>query len=239
MLARRAWALALLGVAVSPPLLISDLRPARFLNMLRMLKVTSPMSVGSWILMGAGTSTAIAAAHAWTGLLARPAKVARPAAALLGLPLCTYTGALVANTAVPVWHEARRLLPFLFGAGAALSAGAAATAATSPEHARSARRLALAGVALEVGLKELMERRLGEHAEPYAQGAASRLGQLSRACALGGAGLLHLRGARSRPAAVIAGGLLCTGAMCVRWSVFEAGVQSRPIPSTWSVRSGR
>ena len=52
-LARRAWAVALAGVAVSPVLLISDLGvPTRFLNMLRMFKVTSPMSVGSWILAG-------------------------------------------------------------------------------------------------------------------------------------------------------------------------------------------
>src|SRR5204862_3440317 len=58
-LARRAWLVALGGATASPALLISDLgRPARFLNMLRMFKVTSPMSVGSWILAGAGTTIA-------------------------------------------------------------------------------------------------------------------------------------------------------------------------------------
>ena len=44
---------------------------------------------------------------------------------MLGLPLATYTAALIANTAVPAWHEARRELPFVFAAGAAASAGAA------------------------------------------------------------------------------------------------------------------
>ena len=53
-LARRAWAVALAGLTVSPALLISDLgRPPRFLNMLRMFKVTSPMSVGTWVLSAA------------------------------------------------------------------------------------------------------------------------------------------------------------------------------------------
>src|SRR5205823_2044949 len=68
-LARRGWAVALGGAAVSPALLISDLgRPTRFLNMLRMFKVTSPMSVGSWILVGAGSTIAPSFLNAWTGL---------------------------------------------------------------------------------------------------------------------------------------------------------------------------
>lgn len=54
-LAQRAALVALAGAAVSPPLLIKDLgKPIRFLYMLRVFKVTSPMSVGSWILTGSG-----------------------------------------------------------------------------------------------------------------------------------------------------------------------------------------
>ena len=57
-LARRAWQISLAAVGVSPALLVSDLgRPARFLNMLRMFKVTSPMSVGSWVLAAGGLAT--------------------------------------------------------------------------------------------------------------------------------------------------------------------------------------
>src|SRR5947199_4307092 len=153
-LTRRAWAPALVSVAASPALLTSDLgRPARFLNMLRMFKVTSPMSVGSWILSVSGATTALATANAWTGAFPRLGRLARPASALLGLPLSTYTGALIANTAVPVWHESRRLLPFVFGSGAALSAGAASLIITPLDSAAPARRLALAGAALEAGLK--------------------------------------------------------------------------------------
>src|SRR5689334_18772091 len=144
-MARRAWLLALGGSVVSPALLISDLGvPRRFLNMLRMFKVTSPMSVGSWILAAFGAATAPAAAHALTGgALRRPGRAAQVASAALGLPLSSYTAALIANTAVPVWHDARVELPVLFTAGAAASAGAAAVTLAPVKQAQAARRLAV------------------------------------------------------------------------------------------------
>ena len=83
LLARRAWMIALGGVGSSPLLLISDLgRPERFLNMLRMFKVTSPMSVGSWVLAASGATTALSALNAATGRFNGLAAVAKPAAAL-------------------------------------------------------------------------------------------------------------------------------------------------------------
>ena len=111
-LARRAWLNAAVAVGVSPALLISDLgRPERFLNMLRVFKVTSPMSVGSWVLAGSGLTTTVARRRR-VDRRACPRRSARPARGrcrrALGLPLATYTAALLANTAVPVWHEARR-----------------------------------------------------------------------------------------------------------------------------------
>ncbi len=230
-LARRAWAVAATGIGISPLLLMSDLgRPARFLNMFRMFKVTSPMSVGSWLLLCSGASTTVAAAGAWTPWLPSAARVARPAAAIFGLPLCTYTAALVANTAVPAWHESRRLLPFVFGSGAALSAGAAATIITPPGAAHPARRVAVGAAALELGLSELMVKRLGDLGEPYRRGRASRWRQLSRAAIVGGTSLMAARGASSRAAAIVAGTLLSTGALSARWSVVEAGRQSARDP---------
>ena len=230
-LARRAWAASFGGIAVSPLFLISDLgRPMRFLNMLRMFKVTSPMSVGSWILSASGATTTVAVASAWTPLFPRAGKIARPAAALFGLPLSTYTAALVANTAVPVWHEARQMLPFVFGSGAALSAGAAAVVATPPEHAGPARRLALAGAALELASNEAMKKRLGEHGEPYSRGAPSKLGRLCGALLVGGAALVASRGSRSRVAAVAGGSLLLAGALSARLTVFKAGFESASDP---------
>src|SRR4051794_41212183 len=104
--------------------------------MLRMFKVTSPMSVGSWVLAGFGTATGVAAVDALTRgklpLVRRAGPVAGPVAALLGLPLSSYTAALIADTAIPVWHEARALLPAVFVAGAAASAGGRARGAPAP-----------------------------------------------------------------------------------------------------------
>jgi hypothetical protein len=230
-LARRAWMNALVAVTVSPALLTSDLgKPARFIHMLRMVKVTSPMSLGSWTLLASGSTTAVVMANQLTGLFPRASRIARPAAAILGLPLSTYTAALVANTAVPAWHEARRELPYVFASGAALSAGAAAVCVTPPDHAAPARRLALAGAALELATKQLMQKRLGEHAEAYKRGAVAKLDHAGSACIAAGAALLAARGQRSRALAVAAGTAMAAGAMCARWSVFRAGFESASDP---------
>ncbi len=226
-LSRRAWAVSLIGIGVSPLLLISDLgRPTRFLNMLRMFKVTSPMSVGSWILSVSGATTTVAAAHSWLGLFPRLCKVARPTAAVFGLPLSTYTAALVANTAVPVWHEARLTLPLVFGSGAGLSAGAATMIATPVQHAGPARRLAVGGAIAEIAGNELMRRRLAEHGGPYQQDAPAKFGDIARGCLIAGSALSVIRGSSSRRAAAAAGALLLSGALSARWSVFKAGFDS-------------
>lgn len=231
-LARRAWANAAAAAAISPALLISDLgRPARFLNMLRMFKVTSPMSVGSWVLAGSGTANTLAAVNAWTGAFRRTGPAARTAGALLGLPMSTYTAALITNTAVPAWHEARRQLPFLFASSAALSAGAAAVITTPTEHAAPARRLALGGVACEIGAHLIMERAVGEHARAYREGIAGKLLWARRAWMLAGAELLRRHGSDSRSAAAGAGVALLAGSLLTRWQIFEAGVQSASDPA--------
>ncbi|MBV8943621.1 MAG: polysulfide reductase NrfD [Solirubrobacterales bacterium] len=230
-LAHRAWTTAAAAAAVSPTLLISDLgRPKRFLNMLRMFKVSSPMSVGSWILVAAGTCNATVTLNAWTGALPRLRQIAAPAGALLGLPMSTYTAALVANTAVPAWHEARRELPFVFASGAALSAGAAALITTPPAYAAPARRLALGAVVCEMVSSMMMEHRLGEHARPYKEGLAGKLGWARRLSMVAGAAMLHRRGESSHPAAAGAGSMLLAGALTKRWQVFRAGVQSATDP---------
>jgi hypothetical protein len=230
-LARRAWACALAGVGVSPALLISDLgMSSRFLNMLRVFKVTSPMSVGSWLLSASGLATTVAAADAWTSYVPVPAgRIARVAAAALGMPLTTYTAALISNTAVPVWHEARATLPFVFAASGAMSAGAAAVVATPAEEAAPARRLAIGGAVAGLAALQVMERRLGDVGEPYKTGAAGRLKRAAEALTAGGAGLLAGAG-RRRPAAVAGGTLVLAGAVCERWSIFRAGFQSAADP---------
>jgi formate-dependent nitrite reductase membrane component NrfD len=230
-LARRASAVALAGTIVSPALLISDLgRPARFLHMLRMFKVTSPMNVGSWILSAFGASAGLGALdHALAGGVPG-GRAARTAAAVLGLPLSSYTGALLATTAVPAWHESRTMLPFVFASGAALSAGGALTALTPVADAAPARRLAVAGAAAELVLKETMELRLGDLADAYKEGAAHKLALVARAAIAAGGLAIGVAGRRSRAAAAAGGLALSVGAVLARWSVYKAGFQSAANP---------
>ncbi len=230
-LARRSWLIGLGAVGVSPALLISDLgKPLRFLNMLRMFKVTSPMSVGSWILSVSGATTAVASLYEWTGFPFPAARAARPLAAVFGLPLTTYTAALITNTAIPAWHEARLEMPFLFASSAAAAAGGAAAMASPTKAAAPARRLAIGGAVCEVALEQMMERRLGELAEPYHEGAAHRAMLASRVAAAAGAVAMALRGGRSRRWALVAGALLNVGALCMRWGIYKAGFQSAADP---------
>jgi hypothetical protein len=230
-LSRRAWLTASAGIMVCPPLLIIDLgRPERFLNMLRMVKITSPMSVGTWIVSVTAPATALAGFNVVSGRLARPAILARAVGGVSGLFVSTYTAALLADTAVPAWHEARRELPFVFGAGAALSAGGAVSAVTPVRSAAPARRLAIGAAVAELAATGIMERRLGLPGETYKQGRARTLKWVSRACVAAGAAVLATAGARNRPAAVAGGVLACAGALATRWSVFEAGHASTADP---------
>jgi hypothetical protein len=215
----------------SPALLVSDLgRPERFHHMLRVVKVTSPMNIGSWVLLVSGGASNTAAVLELLGWL-KPVKLLAEAVSTLAGPLlATYTGVLVADTAVPVWHEGRRELPWIFGASAAASAGAAACVFVPPDEAGPARRVAVAGVLAEGALMQLMELRLGEIGEVYHQGASGRLCWAAKGLAGTGAALLALRGRKSRTAAVLGGALVCAGEMCLRWAVFKAGFQSAADP---------
>jgi formate-dependent nitrite reductase membrane component NrfD len=230
-LARTALYVGAAADLVSPALLISDLgRPERFHHMLRVVKVTSPMNVGSWVLLVSGGASTTAAALQLLGRL-KPLKTAASiVAALAGPPLATYTGVLVADTAIPVWHDGRHELPWIFGASAAASAGAAACVFAHPRDAGPARRVAVAGVLAEGALMQAMELRLGTVGEVYHQGDAGKFSLAAKSLAGAGAMLLARRGRKSRGAAVLGGALVCAGELCLRWAVFKAGAQSARDP---------
>ena len=144
----------------------------------------------------------VAAIDALTGrrvrLLRHAGPVAAPAAALLGLPLASYTGALIADTAIPVWHESRWLLPAVFAAGAAASAGGAGVALAAPADAAPARRLAVAGTLAELALKEAMHVHLGDLRTAYKTGAPHRFTLAARVTLLVGAAGVAAGSARDR-----------------------------------------
>lgn len=131
---RPALRLAFLGGAVvSPALLVMDLgRPRRFLNMLRVFKWRSPMSVGAWILFLFGAAVTVALfLTEWSLRPGAPSSVESlrtvpiVAAGVLGPVLATYTGVLIGATAIPAWFAHHRGLPLHFGVSALGSAAAA------------------------------------------------------------------------------------------------------------------
>ena len=231
-LARRASAVALAGSAISPVLLIADLgRPARFHHMLRVVKPTSPMNVGSWVLSAFGVTSGLAAGWQLLGVV--PSAVGAPAAAaagVLGPVLATYTAVLIANTAVPAWHEARRELPFVFAGSSLAAAGGACLALTPVAQAAPARAMAVAGSLLELAADTVMERRLDPVVRrSYERSSVRALHTRARACALAGGLTVALLG-RSRTAAAAGGSLLVAGSALQRWAIFKAGVASAQDP---------
>jgi formate-dependent nitrite reductase membrane component NrfD len=230
-LARSASVVAAAGLTVSPALLIKDLgRPRRFLNMFRVFKPSSPMNAGTWLLTAAGGAAGAAATCELTGRAPRIRAAAEVAAGLLGPAVATYTGVLISDTAVPVWHGARRELPLLFASGAAASAGAAALLCTPAAAAGPARRMMLAGAAGELVNTRLMERRLGPLAEPYHQGQAGTYAALAKTATIAGAALAIAARGRRPALGRVAAALVAGGAIAERFAIFRAGFQSAEDP---------
>jgi hypothetical protein len=224
--------------------LVHDLgRPSRFLNMLRTAKLTSPMSVGTWILSAYGPPVGAAAAaeiagslaggrRRGRGLLPRVASLGRPAglvAAATAPPVAAYTAVLLADTATPSWHEAYRELPFVFVGSAACAAGGLGMLGAPTDQAGPARRMALGGAVVEVVAERRMEQSMGLTAEPLHEGRAGRMMKAARVLTVAGAVGSVLAG-RSRTVAAVSGAALLAGSACTRFGIFEAGQQSARDP---------
>jgi formate-dependent nitrite reductase membrane component NrfD len=211
--------------------LIHDLgRPARFVNMLRVVKPSSPMSIGSWLLSGYAPLAAVAATTAVSGRLPWLGRIATLGAGLTGPAVAAYTGVLIADTAVPVWHDAYRELPFLFVGSAAGAAGGLGLIGTPLPQAAPARRAVLFGAALDIVATKRMHDRLGMVAEPLQTGTSGRLLRAARALTVTGAVVGGLLGGRSRVAAVVGGLAALAGSACTRFGIFRAGITSAEDP---------
>ena len=225
-LARRSRLAAFAALVPCPPLLILDLgRPARFYNMLRVFRPTSPMNLGTWVLTAFGGALSTAVGSDVTGLARGLGRLGGLASGVLGPALSTYTRVLVSNTSTPAWHDARRYLPALFAAGAASSGGAAACLITPPDQAGPARQVAIVGAAAEFATARVMESRMGDAASTYSHGTAGILSRGAMALSLSGAGILTGFG-RRRPAAAAGSLLLLAGACAERCAVWKAGEES-------------
>jgi DMSO reductase anchor subunit len=234
-LARVAKVGALGAISLSAVALVHDLgRPERFVNMLRVFKPSSPMSVGSWLLAGYGPVAGAAAICEVTGVYPRAGTAATIGAGLLGPAIATYTAALICDTAVPAWHEAYREMPYLFAGSAASAAGGVGLLTTRPADARPARDLAMLGATVELVAKRQLLRRLAgtprqSLAEPYETGSAGTLLRVAEVLTAGGlAGAAF--GRRSRAVSALSGAALVAASALTRFGVFRAGMASARDP---------
>ncbi|HEY4603179.1 MAG TPA: NrfD/PsrC family molybdoenzyme membrane anchor subunit [Blastococcus sp.] len=218
------------GSIASVGFLIHDLgRPERFLHMLRVIKPTSPLSVGTYILSPFSAAAGATAAAELLGWFPRLKRFGGAVSALFGGPMATYTAVLLANTAVPSWHEAHEQLPFVF-AGSAMAAGGGITMALAPvAETGPSRKMAVTGAAIELAAMHRVEHDHGIVSEPYHVGRAGKLLRAAKACTAAGAGLTVLAG-RSRLGSIASGTLLAAGSLLTRFGVFEAGLASARDP---------
>ena len=234
-LENRCRALGLGGDVASTVLLVTDLgRPDRFLNMLRVFRPTSPMSMGSWILAlsGAANSAGFFFGNR-RGPLGAVGRVGIAAGGGLGALLAGYTGVLLANTAVPLWQAARRELPVLFVGSGMASAGAVLELFhDSGASRRVTHWYGTVGKAVALGAMLAMQRssprapRVTESLRTGATGSLWRAGLLLTAAGLLASGLGNKSRARERFAAA----LTLAGALATRFAVFHAGKRSARDP---------
>lgn len=238
-LVRHSRWLAAIGGIVSPALLISDLGvPSRFLNMLRVFKIQSPMSVGSWTLV-AFSNSAVASAvlgefkRRRGGIVPVLTSGAQIFSALTGLILATYTGVLIGATAIPAWNEHVGTLPIHFAASGTASAAAILELAGNESEALN--RIAIGAAAVETAMGasiELTDTRSSAALKSGLSGWAMRsAGVLSGPVPLL-LRLFALRAGRSkvslRRAAAIAS---IAGSLLTRWAWIHAGRVSADDPS--------
>jgi formate-dependent nitrite reductase membrane component NrfD len=228
-----------------PTVLISHLgRPERFLHMLRIVKLKSPMSLGVWGLVAYGNLAGLAAVAqaARDGLLPRRLRFLSPgrgpdvALALLGAFIASYTGVLLSATAVPLWAKGKRYIPalFVFSGVSGACAAHAALLALQPGGERARHRLErLELVASLCELAALTKFRLaaGWMGEPLFKGPRGRrLGTRTVLRGIIAPAVLNLLPFGGRAKTLIASALTLAGGYVLRESVIEAGKASADDP---------
>ncbi|HRW04890.1 MAG TPA: polysulfide reductase NrfD [Caldilineaceae bacterium] len=231
---RCRW-LAAIGANLGALLLIADLgRPERFLNMLRVFRPTSPMSVGSWVLAASGGSMTVNALighrRYWRKSIGRLTAVLNT---VLGMGLAGYTGVLLANSVVPLWRAARQSLPVLFvGSGIASAAALLELMTLNAAEARVVRYFGLVGRTAELVTAAVVEQEAGQVervATPLRAGRSGELWKISKYIGIVGLALALWPG-RSRKKRTAAA--LCTTAssLLLRYALMSAGKASARDP---------
>ncbi len=238
-LVKRCRLIAAGGAVLSTGLLIYDLgRPERFLNMLRVIRPTSPMSVGSWTLAATGPLMGMAALLADSrGWLRRAGNLAGLGAGVGGMVLAGYPSVLLSTTAVPAWQEARRSLPALFiASGISGAATLAELGGLDRRQEAVVHRFGLVGKVAELASMAAMSRevsRIERVGRAYREGAGGWLLRLAKGLTVASLGLSLVPGRAQRAPgikAVTAALAGTAGAMAYKFGVFHAGKTSARDP---------
>lgn len=224
-----------IGGGIGTALLIHDLgRKARFLAMLRVFRPTSPMSVGSWVLALATPLSAGSALLTFAeGRMYRLGTAAGIGAGLLGLPLSSYTAVLISNTAVPLWQQARRGLPFLFAASSMASLASLFDLMLLDRRERLLmQRFGAVGRIAELAAGAAVERQVAyvpRVAKSLHEGVAGVLWKTAKISTLASLVVSLLPG-QSRGKRITAGVLGTIGGISLRLAMFHAGKISAADP---------
>jgi formate-dependent nitrite reductase membrane component NrfD len=222
--------------------------------MLRVVRTSSPMSIGTWGLTAFGFISAMT-----TGLQlledrssrlgVRPSAARRAAGAVLallgalsGFFVAGYTGVLLAATAVPLWSKRPEFLGPLFFSSAMTSGAAVISAIASGLEREDGgafarlRALETLSTVAEESLLVIWIIALGPTAKPIVD---SRLGAVVRHGAAGAGMALplaisalvpHLPRRLRRPAMLLSAALTLAGVFAVRYAVVVGGRQSAGDP---------
>jgi formate-dependent nitrite reductase membrane component NrfD len=242
--------LAFAGALFGAPLLIMDLHtPQRFYHMLRIFRPTSPMSIGTYVLVGfGGLSAILAAAQLRRDMSAKSvlghtaSRFVQLPAAVLGAAMSTYTGALLGATSTPLWAAAPRLLPALFGASAMASAAAALSLTSRGAGGAALGRIEAVASAVELCLLTALRHRLRSEgvrtsfaaaplwltaAVPVLHQAAAALEIPKRSSPEKDVAVIARRSAKFGTAAAVA---VLAGAFLLRHAILRAGNRSSQRP---------
>ena len=239
LVSRGRWVSVAAG-ATGTAFLVHDLgRPSRFLNMLRVFRPSSAMSMGSWTLAsfsGAATTAALAPRMFPNRFGQRLGDLGGLAAMLLGPILGTYTGVLLGDTAVPIWEHTRRELPLLFGASA-VAGTADVLDLLQPDEASEhvTRRMGTVGKAAEITAAERFQKAADEHPEvgrPLHEGLSGDLWKASKVLTTASLATssLPVPGPLRKLRRIVTAVLGIVGAVTMRFAIVKAGTASARDP---------
>ena len=238
---------------VSPVLLIWDLgRPERFYNMLRILKLRSPMSTQSWSVFAFGNLSGLISARqvAEDGLLGDdnllvrlvkliPARFLSILALPVGLNVGSNTGNLISATSVPMW--ARNWLfmgPTFLASGLStalswLSLVLHLTHSGEEKTLRVLHRAEKAALVIEAGLIAASLVRMSKWSKPLFSREVAPL--FVGGTLLGGilAPMALLFGKQSRSKSLLASVLALAGGLAFRFAIIKGGRISADDPEAY------